>query len=127
MKRLNGLQETSLYYGRRLILLNACLSSIPTYAMFMYLMPKTVIKKMDKTRKIFFWQGGRLKKKYYLVKWTLISRPKNKGGMGIKDLRKMSISLLCKWWWKVEYEEGLWQEMVKKKIQNQRRDSPFER
>lgn len=94
MKRLNGLQETSLSYGGRLILLNACLSSIPTYAMSMYLMPKTMIKKMDKTRKIFFWQGGSVKKKYYLVKWTLISRPKNKGGMGIKDLRKMNISLL---------------------------------
>jgi hypothetical protein len=35
--------------------------------------------------------------------------------MGIKDLRKMNISLLCKWWWKLENGEGLWQEIVKKK------------
>jgi hypothetical protein len=36
------------------MLLNACLSSIPTYAMSMYLLSKTVIKKVDRTRKKFF-------------------------------------------------------------------------
>jgi hypothetical protein len=25
----------------------------------------------------------------------------------------MNISLLCKWWWKLEKEEGLWQEIIK--------------
>jgi hypothetical protein len=38
-----------------------------------------------------------------------------KGGLGIKDLRKMNLSLLCKWWWKLEHEEGLWQEIVRQK------------
>jgi hypothetical protein len=33
--------------------------------------------------------------------------------MGIKDLRNMNISLLCKWWWKLEREDGLWQKIVK--------------
>jgi hypothetical protein len=79
---------------------------------------------MDRTRKRFFWQGGGEKRKYYLVKWDKITRSKQKGGLGIKDLRKMNISLLCKWWWKLEHEEGLWQEIVKKKIQDNRGDSP---
>jgi len=34
--------------------------------------------------------------------------------LGVKDLRKMNISLLCKWWWKLEHEQGLWQDIVKK-------------
>jgi hypothetical protein len=46
----------------------------------MYLLPKTILKKMDKTRKKFFWQGGGEKKKYHLVKWDKITRPK-KGGV----------------------------------------------
>jgi hypothetical protein len=49
------------------------------------------------------------------VKWAVITKPKKKGGLGVKDLRKMNISLLCKWWWKFENEEGLWQEIVRKK------------
>ena len=80
--------------------------------MSMYLLPKTVIKSMDKIRKRFFWQGGGTKKKYYLVKWSKICVPKNKGGLGIKDPRKLNISLLAKWWWKLENGEGLWQDIV---------------
>jgi hypothetical protein len=40
------------------------------------------------------------------VKWAKVAKPKSKGGLGIKDLRKMNLSLLCKWWWKLENEEG---------------------
>lgn len=32
--------------------------------------------------------------------------------MGIKDIKKMNVSLLCKWWWKIETEEGLWQSII---------------
>jgi len=83
--------------------------------MSIYLLPKTVVGKLDKIRRIFFWQGGRTKKKYHLVKWEKICKSKKKGGLGIKNLRKMNISLLCKWWWKLEREEGLWQTIVKYK------------
>ena len=38
-----------------------------------------------------------------------------KGGLGVKDLWKMNLSLLCKWWWKLEQKDGLWQEIVRKK------------
>ena len=48
------------------------------------------------------------------MKWTKVCKTK-KGALGIKDLRKMNISLLCKWWWRLEKGEGLWQEIVKKK------------
>ena len=82
----------------------------------MYLIPKMVIKSMDRTRKRFFWQGGGIKKKYHFLKWSKIFITKKKGGLGIKDLRKLNISLLCKWWWKLETGDGLWQEIVKKKI-----------
>jgi hypothetical protein len=116
LKRLDGWQSTSLSYGGKLILLNACLSCIPTYAMSMYLLHKTVVKKIDIVRKRFFRQGGANKRKYHLVKWAvIITKPKKKGGLGVKDLRKMNISLLCKWWWKLESGEGLWQEIVRKK------------
>jgi hypothetical protein len=56
-----------------------------------------------------------LKKKDYLVKWSKICRAKKKGGMEVKNLRKMNISLLCKWWWMLENEEGIWQQLVNMK------------
>lgn len=38
-----------------------------------------------------------------------------KGWSGIKDIRKMNISLLCKWWWRLDSEERLWQNIVRAK------------
>jgi hypothetical protein len=102
--------------------------------MSMYLLPKIVIKRMDKGRREFFWQGGSLKKKYHLVGWQKICKSKKKCGMGIKNLRKMNASFLCKWWWALEKQEGLWQDIVKIKyakkfptcaIPNRLSDSPI--
>jgi hypothetical protein len=45
-------------------------------------------------------------KKYHLVKWDRVCANRKKGGLGIKDLRVMNICLMCKWWWKLEYEKG---------------------
>jgi hypothetical protein len=62
LKKLDSWQCSSLSSGGKLVLLDACLSNTPTYAMSIYLLPKTVVKKIDGTRKRFFWQGGGTKK-----------------------------------------------------------------
>jgi hypothetical protein len=55
------------------------------------------------------------RKKYYLVRWIKICRTKKKGGLGVKDLRHMNLSLLCRWWWKLEKDDGIWQTIAKQK------------
>jgi hypothetical protein len=70
---------------------------------------------MDKLRRRFFWAGKKKKRGYYMVKWTKVCWSKNKGGLGVKDLRKQNIILLCKWWWKLEKQEGLWQRILREK------------
>ena len=70
---------------------------------------------VDKHRKRFFWQEHEGRKRYHLVKWSRICRSKNKGGLGVKDLRKQNINLLTKWWWKLETQQGLWQEVIRAK------------
>jgi hypothetical protein len=54
-------------------------------------------------------------KKYHLVKWDTVCNAKDIGGLGILNLRWMNISLLTKWLWKLEKEDGLWQTIVKEK------------
>lgn len=115
LKRLDGWKGNTLSIGGRLTLVMACLSSIPIYSKSMYVLPKTILKRLDRTRKSFFWQGGHMKKKYHLVKWTKICLPKQKGGPGIHDLRKMNLTLHCKWWWVLEKGEGTWQDIIHKK------------
>jgi hypothetical protein len=40
---------------------------------------------------------------------------RQKGGLGIKDIRTMNACLLCKWRWKVDNETGIWQDIMKAK------------
>jgi hypothetical protein len=61
---------------------------------------------MEKPIRAFLWASSRNKRKYYLVSWEIICKPKIKGGLGIKNLTKFNISLMCKWWWKLENAEG---------------------
>lgn len=118
----------------RSTLISSSLNNTPLYHMSIYLLPKTVIKDLDKVRRTFFWQGGHTKRKNYLVKWVKVCKCKKKGGLGIKDIRKMNLSLLCKWWWKLEVESGLWQDIVKHKylrkdsilsVKHKQTDSPI--
>jgi len=110
-KRLDVWKGGTLSIAGRSTLISASLNNSPIYHMSVYLLPKSTINSLDKIRRTFFWQGGGTKKKYHLVRWEVICKSKMKGGLGIKDLRKLNISLMCKWWWRLEKEEGLWQEI----------------
>jgi len=115
LKKLSTWKGSSLSMAGRLTLINSSLSSTFIYHMSMYLLPKTTTEILDKQRRTFFQQGNGSKKKYHLIQWKVICKSKHKGGLGIKDIRKMNISLLSKWWWKLETEDGLWQSIVKAK------------
>ena len=114
-KKLMNWKGNCMSIAGRTILINSSLSTTFIYHMSMYLLPKTVTDSLDKHKRTFFWEGNSLKRKYHLVKWSTICQSKEKGGLGIKNIRKMNISLLCKWWWKLDHENGLWQDIVKNK------------
>ncbi|EEE50862.1 hypothetical protein OsJ_31313 [Oryza sativa Japonica Group] len=76
--------------------------SAPMYAMGFYLLPEGFHSKMDSARSIFYCQGVGEKKKYHMIKWEALCRPKDFRGMGFLDTRIMNISLLSKWVMKLE-------------------------
>lgn len=101
-KRLATWKCGHLSYGGRSILINSCLSSIPMYMMGIYLLPEGVHQKMDSFRARFFWEGLEGKKKYHMIKWEALCRPKDFGGLGFVNTRIMNAALLCKWIFKLE-------------------------
>jgi hypothetical protein len=48
------------------------------------------------------------------VKWADICKPKKEGGLGIKDLRLMNMSLLAKWRLLTD-EDAVWTNVIKVK------------
>jgi hypothetical protein len=67
--------------GGRLVLLNSVLSAIPLYYLTLFKVPSWIIIKIDRIRKRFLWASfDILRKKYHLVKWDIICRPKEHRG-----------------------------------------------
>jgi hypothetical protein len=77
-------------------LFESSLSSLPNYTMGVYLLPNEVHHKMDLVRANFYWDLGN-KKKYHMVKWDDLAKPKDHGGLGFRDTRLMNECLLSKW------------------------------
>jgi hypothetical protein len=92
----------SLSYGGKSILINSCLSSIPMYMMGLYLLPAQTHHKMDAIRARFFWEGLEGKKKYHMLRWEALCRPREDGGLGFVNTKMMNEALLCKWIYKLE-------------------------
>jgi hypothetical protein len=80
-KRLESWQGSTMSIAGRSTLINSSLNNAPIYHMSIYLLPKTIVNRLDKIRGKFFWQGGGgTKKKYHLIKWERICKHQKKGG-----------------------------------------------
>lgn len=78
-------------------LTNAVFSALPTFAMSTYLLPKIVIKQIDKFRKHCLWRGSDINsKKPHKAAWPLACTSKGNGGLGILNLHSHNQSLLLK-------------------------------
>jgi hypothetical protein len=62
--------------------------------------PKCVLKELVSIQRNFLWGGIVESKKICWVSWDRICQPKNKGDLGIKDLKMFNQSLLYKWKWR---------------------------
>jgi hypothetical protein len=72
-----------------------------------------VWRELVKIQRTFLWAGLAKTNKTCWVKWDVICRPKKEGGLGVRDLRLVNISLLSKWKWKLlSCENELWKEIV---------------
>jgi hypothetical protein len=85
-----------LSYGDRLVLVNSVLSSLPTYFMLSLKLPPGIIEVIDRARRHCLWKRKDKDKINSLAAWDMVCRPKNKGGLGIINLRVQNTALLLK-------------------------------
>ena len=102
--------------GGRLILSNACLDALPTFAMGLFLLQDGVHAKFDSIRARFFWEGSGPSRKYHWLNWPAVCRLKDCGGLGLTNTKNMNIALLLKWVWKLFQNTGsIWHTLVSAK------------
>ncbi|RVW55429.1 putative ribonuclease H protein [Vitis vinifera] len=103
-QRLSLWKRQYLSKGGRLTLLKSTLSSLPTYFIFLFVIPKRVSARLEKIQRDFLWGGGALENRPHLVSWKIIYAAKNDRGLGIRNLAAFNKALLGKWLWRFANE-----------------------
>ena len=115
-RKLAGWQKLYLSKGGRLTLLKSTLSSLPTYYLSLFTIPKHVAKRIEKLQRNFLWGGMGDGFKHHLVGWNTVCRPLAHGGLGVRKVALMNRALLGKWMWRFGMEEThLWRRVIAEK------------
>jgi hypothetical protein len=95
-KRLGVWGNKYISFGGRVVLLNAVLNAIPVFYLSYLKIPVQLWKKIRRLQREFLWGGRRGRKKISWIKWDTVCLPKKEGGLGVRDIRAVNISLLSK-------------------------------
>ncbi|KAG8051284.1 hypothetical protein GUJ93_ZPchr0009g2396 [Zizania palustris] len=95
----NRLAATSFWLttAGKLQIVNSVLTALPTYSMCMFQLPAKVVHRIDQARRACLWRGRTPEESMKpLVKWEHVYKPKEKGGLGVINIRAQNNALLLK-------------------------------
>ncbi|KAL2248007.1 UNVERIFIED_CONTAM: putative mitochondrial protein [Sesamum indicum] len=93
--RITGWEGISLSYAGRVQIIKSVLSSLSLYWASAFILPKAVIKEVEKRLRTILWKGTSMTG-YAKVAWKDICKPVEEGGLGIKDIGVLNRALMTK-------------------------------
>jgi len=100
----------------RAVMVNSVLDSQLVYFMSSLQLPPSVIDQLDRRRRVFLWSAdktGKSKPANCLVAWINVCKPRDLGGLGIKDMGTQNVCLLLKLIHKLHHPEfSTWAQWV---------------
>jgi hypothetical protein len=119
-KRLGSWSKKFVSLGERIVLLNSVLNAIPIFYLSYLKIPVQVWKIVKRIQREFLWGCRNGRKRVNWVKWEDVCKPKHLGGLGVRDLRVVNISLLAKWHWRLlGGGDALWKDVIRSKYEEE--------
>lgn len=115
-RKLSTWKASYLSMRGRVTLIKAVLLNLPIYYFSLFKCLNSVIKRIERLQREFLWYGNSTQRKYHLIDWESICKPKEEGGLGIRPLKQMNQALWRKWLWRIgEESDGLWRQVLEMK------------
>ena len=94
--KLAGWKEKLLSNVGKEVLIKAVAQAIPSYTMSCFKLPNGLCDEMTRMVRQFWWGQVKNEKKVAWMSWERMCLPKDKGGLGFRDLKSFILALLAK-------------------------------
>ncbi|KAL0337114.1 UNVERIFIED_CONTAM: hypothetical protein Scaly_1986500 [Sesamum calycinum] len=91
--RIQGWGGISLSFAARVQLIKSILMALNTYWAMDFILPKCIIKEIEKRLRNFLWKGV-ARTGYSKVAWSQVCNPVDERGLGVRDFQSLNL-LLC--------------------------------
>ncbi|KAL0439844.1 UNVERIFIED_CONTAM: hypothetical protein Slati_2467400 [Sesamum latifolium] len=98
--RIRGWDRIMLSFAGRVQLIKSVLSALQVYWAMAFILPKTIIREIEKRLRSFLWKGS-TGVGYAKVSWHQVCRPIEEGGLGIRDLLALNRGLMSRHLWRI--------------------------
>ncbi|KAK4384174.1 putative ribonuclease H protein, partial [Sesamum angolense] len=98
--RIKGWESIQLSFAGRLQLIKSVLMSLNVYWAMAFILPKGVIREVEKKMRTFLWKGNSAVG-YPKVAWSVVCKPIEEGGQGIRDILALNKALMSRHLWNV--------------------------
>ena len=95
-KKIQGWKGQLLSRAGKEILIKAVVQSILTYTMGVFQLPVKLCDELNAMCARFWWGQISNERKIHWKSWKVLTKPKNEGGMGFRDLRNFNLEMLVK-------------------------------
>ncbi|KAJ1443251.1 Reverse transcriptase zinc-binding domain [Sesbania bispinosa] len=97
-------------------LAQACLFSIPNYALQAAVIPNFIYDEVERICRNFIWGSSTSQRNCHLIAWDKVCKPKQKGGLGFRSLRVLNEAYLLKLAWSLHSNpDAVWVKILKAK------------